>query len=167
MRKIVAIGLASLISSPALAGLNVRFVEGAPKDRFTISPSSGCDLGPMTLTIDLAPSPYGLIFDTTSRGAGVDVFQPLEITHGRNRLTALPTVKDGDNVIKLDIAGLPNQEKISFTIDVDDTAKNREITVSDAEIRGAQVTALYAGSTSEAVFGDNATASIGLSGCTS
>jgi hypothetical protein len=167
MRMIAICGMALALSSPALADLDVRFDEGAPKDRFTISAAGGCDLGPMTVTINLQPSPFGLIFDTTSSGAGVQVFQPFEITDGREHLTAIPSVKDGDNSIQLTVNSLGKSQKISFTIDVDDTVQNREITVSDAEITGAKVVALRDGQRSEAVFGPNAMASVKMNACVS
>ncbi|GAA0777912.1 aggregation factor core [Roseibium denhamense] len=168
MRMIATLGIALTVSVPALADLSVRFDEGAPKDRFTISASGGCDIsGPMTVTIDLKPSPYGLIFDTTSSGAGVQVFQPFEITDGRGNLSALPEVKDGDNRIDLDVKGLRTFEKISFTIDVDDTVQNREITVSNGEITGAKVVALRDGMRSEAAFGPDAVATLKMTDCVS
>ncbi|MEO1720574.1 MAG: aggregation factor core, partial [Pseudomonadota bacterium] len=78
---IAAIGLC-LLTSPARATLEVRFLEGAPKDRFTLTNGSNCPLRAADVTIDLSGSPFGLIFDTTGTGAGVQVFQPLELTDG-------------------------------------------------------------------------------------
>ncbi|MEM1288683.1 MAG: aggregation factor core [Pseudomonadota bacterium] len=127
------------LGSPAVAGLEVKFVDSAPKDRFTLTNFGTCELLSAAVTIDLSGSPYGLIFDVTSAGAGVQVFQPFELTSGAEYLESQPVVRDGDNQVTLDLAGLPAGETVSFTIDVDDTANSREITVSGEEIVGASV----------------------------
>lgn len=82
------------LTSPALADVQVRFDEGAPKDRFTVTNIGGCALGPTAVTIDLEGSPYGLIFDVTDRGAGVEVFQPFEVSTGDKILKTRPQVRD-------------------------------------------------------------------------
>lgn len=165
MKHLSALIVALAISTPALADLQVRFDEGAPKDRFTISNLGDCDVGATVVSIDLSGSPYGLIFDTTGSGAGVQVFQPFELTAGKDKLASIPEVKDGQNEITLDLLGLKPQETVSFTIDVDDTVNNREITVADAEIVGASVVAKNDQGTTEASFQQDATATLQWLGC--
>lgn len=154
-------------ASPSFADLQVRFDEGAPKDRFTISNLDGCSLGATAITIDLRGSLYGLIFDVTGRGAGVEVFQPFELSQGGEYLKAYPEVLDGDNQLTLNLNGLSAGASLSFTIDVDDTANNREITVSGAEIMGAGVVVRTQVSSSTASFNEDAMATVVMSSCTS
>ncbi|MEM7462009.1 MAG: aggregation factor core [Pseudomonadota bacterium] len=125
--------------APANADLVVRFDEGAPKDRFTFLNNGECTLEDAVIRLDLSTSTAGLIFDTTDQGAGVEVFQPLQLVSGKNSLKNIPTVKDGDQSVHLEIDELTQGQSIAFTIDVDDTAGGREITVSDSEISGAVV----------------------------
>lgn len=126
-------------ATPASADLSVAFVEGAPKDRFRIVNTGACAVGPGSLQIDLGDAVGGLIFDVTGNGAGVEVFQPFEVSSGGAALTALPRVVDGDQRIDLALAVLPAGAELSFTIDVDDTAGTRAITVSGSEMAGAVV----------------------------
>ncbi len=125
--------------TPAQADLTVSFDEGAPKDRFTFLNTGNCTLKDAVIRLDLSTSKAGLIFDTTDQGAGVEVFQPLQLVSGAESLKSTPTVKDGDQSVRLEIAELAQDQSIAFTIDVDDTAGGREITVSDSEISGAVV----------------------------
>ena len=98
--------LLTALTTPALAaGLTVRFIEGAPTDRFEIINATGCETGALELRIDLTGSAGGLIFDTTATGAGVSVFQPFRVAEGPLAL-ASGTVKDGDRVLVLSLAGL-------------------------------------------------------------
>ena len=171
MEIVMKIGALSAVffcwASPSLADLQVRFDEGAPKDRFTITNTDGCSLGSAAITIDLRGSPFGLIFDVTDRGAGVEVFQPFELSQGGEYLNAYPEVLDGDNQITLDLNGLAAGASISFTIDVDDTVNNREITVSGTEILGAGVVVQTQVGSSTASFNENAIAIVVMSSCTS
>ena len=165
MKHISALILFFAVSTPALADLQVQFDEGAPKDRFTISNLGDCEMGATLVSIDLSGSPYGLIFDTTGSGAGVQVFQPFELTAGKDKLASIPVVKDGQNKITLDLLGLKPREVVSFTIDVDDTVNNREITVADAEIAGATIAAKNARGTVKASFQKDAKATLRSVGC--
>jgi len=141
------------ISSPALADLQVQFIEGAPKDRFIITNTGDCVLGAGQFEIDFANSNAGLIFDVTGSGAGVEVFQPFEVTAGAMHLTTQPSISDGDQRAILDMSGLGINETIAFTIDVDDTSGAREITVAGDEITGTTVS-LYTGGTTYSVVMD-------------
>ena len=138
---IYALGvIASLgVASAAQANLQVQFIEGAPKDKFVLTNVGQCALPAGRLEIGFEDSQAGLIFDVTNAGAGVEVFQPFEITAGAQNLAGLPIVADGDQRVALDILGLERNETVAFTIDVDDTSGTREITVADSEARGTNV----------------------------
>lgn len=158
---------ALLLSPMAFADVRVTFLEGAPKDRFTFANISGCDLTDGELFLDLSTSPAGLVFDTSSEGAGVDVFQPLEITEGGQYLRSVPQVSDGDSQIILNFASFPKDTQISFTIDVDDTIGQREITVNGAEIVGAGFTLKTTHGENSAQFNQNAVAETKAVSCRS
>jgi len=134
--------VASLLVAPNLANaeLFVRFVESAPKDRFSIENRSDCAIEAQTLVLDLGQSAAGLIFDTEATGAGVEVFQPLDLVAGEEFLAVAPGVADGDNRVELSVASLPVSGEIRFTIDVDDTlaaSSLGQIRVAGSEIEGA------------------------------
>ncbi len=147
------------------ANLDVRFVEGAPKDRFVFENNGSCEISDAVLELDLSGSAAGLIFDVTGQGAGVEVFQPLEITQGRTALTEVPDVRDGDTGLRFDLQGFAPGDVIAFTIDVDDTMAGREITVSTAEIMGARVVLSGSDARATADFGPDARASLRIGGC--
>ncbi|MFK7835107.1 MAG: aggregation factor core [Sulfitobacter sp.] len=156
-----------LCTSAAQADLTVRFDEGAPKDRFTLTNTGDCAVPAARVTLDLGTAPAGLIFDVTGTGAGVEVFQPFELVAGAENLNVLPTVLDGDTAIELDLRGLGQGQSVAFTIDVDDTGGGREITVSGSEIAGATVRAAMGTKTEEASFTERAQAVIPVASCTS
>lgn len=162
---IAASSITLFATTVAVADLAVRFDEGAPKDRFTFANTGSCALENAVMTLDLSGSKSGLIFDVTNSGAGVEVFQPLEITDGGSALKSTPKVKDGDNRIAFNIKQLAAGEKISFTIDVDDTMGGREITVSGSEIAGAKVIYAHGGLNASATFGSNARTTLPLKAC--
>ena len=137
-----ALTLGAIFAPPALADLSVRFDEGAPKDRFSVTNTSGCALPATRITIDIGTAPAGLVFDVTGSGAGVSVYQPFELIAGAEALVEAPTVLDGDTALQLNLLGLNAGETVAFTIDVDDTAKSgRQTVVSGSEIAGATVLA--------------------------
>ncbi|MGH1440111.1 MAG: hypothetical protein ACRBBR_08390 [Cellvibrionaceae bacterium] len=127
----------------AHANIEVRFVEGAPKDEFLIQNTGQCSIKQFTLDIDLSSSEGNLIFDTTNAGQGVEVFQPFEATSGQFELISQTNgneVKDGDNTLSLKVPEIKPQQVISFTIDVDDKLENSQlgqIQVTGSEIKGA------------------------------
>lgn len=151
------------------ANMAVDFREGAPKDRFTITNTGECELNDFELTIDLSDTDGMLIFDTTGNGAGVEVFQPFEVSKGAITLISSDTVKDGDTALSLAIQSLSAGESISFTIDVDDTLSDSElgnIRVSDSEIKGGAVRVqLAAGASASAIFDGNSRAEIASLNC--
>ncbi|NIA68648.1 aggregation factor core [Pelagibius litoralis] len=129
-------------ASAAPAQVLVTFQESAPKDRFEIRNTGGCALGAMKLTLDLAESLGGLIFDTSARGPGVEVYQPFELVEGATRVPDIPAVRDGGRSIELAMSGLAPREVVAFTIDVDDTLTSNPLgqtRVAGSEIMGAAV----------------------------
>ena len=168
--KLHALTLALLVATPATANIEAIFSEGAPKDRFTFTNTGGCALGPTTLTLNLADTPAGLIFDTSPGGAGVEVFQPYEIVQGGELVTTAPTVTDGATQITLDLTGLGAGQSVAFTIDVDDTLAQSslgQIRVSDSEIAGASVVFSQKDGSHQGVFDTTSRAVISLAGCLS
>ena len=157
--------LAVFAALPAAADLNVRFLEGAPKDRFVIENAGNCALQDVKLEIDLGASAAGLILDTTSTGAGVEVYQPLELVSGQTALADLPRVQDGDSRIALNVRSLGADASIEFTIDVDDTKGTKPTMIADGEIAGAQVRLSGMGDTIEATFDSRGVATLALSAC--
>jgi hypothetical protein len=155
--------LALVFATPAVADVEVRFEESAPKDRFTITNTGNCALPLTSLIIDLTGSQAGLIFDVTGSGAGVSVFQRFELVSGAEYVAAVPRVKDGDQILSLQLKGLKSGQRVAFTIDVDDTAGASETRVSGSEIQGATVRVGRASGT----FGKDNVARVKLPACTS
>lgn len=144
MRSAFTIGFLALIS-PAVASagaatcgvdLQVRFIEGAPVDRFVISNGSDQAYPLSEVAFDLSASAGRLIFDTQNGGAGVEVFQPFQSS------IADINVRDGATGLRIPMDGLAAGAEVSFTIDVDDQLTASElgqIRVSGSEMSGAQV----------------------------
>lgn len=156
------------LSHPAMADLRVQFVESAPKDRFVFENKSTCTLSSLRIQIDLASSAGKLIFDTTSQGAGVEVYQPFEVRTGKIVLNN--PVRDGDNQLQIQIARLASGEQASFTIDVDDTLTRSvlgNIRVAGSEIEYGTVN-LYAGTPKpvSAQFSEAGIATLAVAECT-
>lgn len=149
------------IATPALsADLVVNFRDGAPKDRFTLTYDGSCASEATQVDIDLGTAPAGLIFDVTGAGAGVEVFQPLEWVVGSARTSA---VTDGDTVVSLELDPLAPGETLAFTVDIDDTTSDRQITVNGSEMVGATLRA----DGKDALFDATGTARIPLAPCVS
>ncbi len=147
------------------AGVQIRFIEGAPKDRFVLTNVGTCEVEASTLKIDLSQSTGRLIFDVAENGAGVEVYQPLEFVEGVDALRQLPLVVDGQNTIELEITSLAIGDKLAFTIDVDDTIGQREITVTGSEIEGATVSFADADETNTATFTSEALVNVTTKDC--
>lgn len=153
------------------ADVEVKFVESAPKDRFVIKNTGECNLQELILKIDLSQSAGRLIFDTTDTGAGVEVFQPFEVSKGNIELISSKAVKDGDTGLTVRIESLPPGKSASFTIDVDDSLPSSElgrIRVTGSEISNGAVNI----STPEeqfatAVFGNDSKATVQVPPCSS
>lgn len=159
--------LCAASATTAQADIVVRFADGAPKDRFTIINTAACATGPLAVTLDLIGSPAGLIFDVTGDGAGVEVFQPFELTAGADMVDGVGEVADGDQILTLLMSQMEAGAEVSFTIDVDDTAGTREITVTGSEIAGALAMVTTDTVLSDAVFDGSGQAQIPLASCTS
>ena len=163
--SILAATFVLLAASSLQAGVQIRFIEGAPKDRFVLTNVGTCQVEASNVKIDLSQSAGRLIFDVTEKGAGVEVFQPLEFVEGVDALRQLPSVVDGQNTIELEIASLAAGDTLAFTIDVDDTIGQREITVTGSEIEGATVSYSDADETSTATFSSDALVHVTTKDC--
>ncbi|WP_425082500.1 aggregation factor core [Ruegeria arenilitoris] len=163
--RIIAVCLVLFAATSLQAGVQIRFIEGAPKDRFVLTNVGTCVVEASTLKIDLSQSAGRLIFDVTENGAGVEVFQPLEIVEGVDALRQLPLAVDGQNTIELEIATLAVGDNLAFTIDVDDTIGQREITVTGSEIEGATVSYADAVETKTATFSSDAVVNVATKDC--
>lgn len=164
MRYIFAFAAATLAASPVFADINVRFVESAPKDRFVLV-NGGCPLSQVEVEIDLTGSRGSLIFDVTADGAGVEVFQPVEVQRGSVAMT--PAV-DGDQRLTFQINGFDAGAEVVISADLDDVLVDGalgQIRVADQELSGATVRMTIDGQVTSAVF-DTATVAIPHS-CTS
>ena len=152
---------------PVAADVRVDFIEGAPKDRFVITNIGECAVNEALITIDMANSAGRNVFDVTGKGAGVEVFQPLDIVSGGDVLTTIPAVQDGDTAITLSVRTLITTGEVAFTIDVDDTGGGREITVSGAEMAGAVARVATGDVASTGVFDAGAGAIVQMPDCAS
>ncbi|APX13428.1 hypothetical protein [Tateyamaria omphalii] len=159
MRPIL-VALAVLAPSFALADLTVSFRDGAPKDRFTLSYDGACALDRLDVQIDLGAAPAGLIFDTTSAGAGVQVFQPLEWVSGT---ASTSDVTDGDTLLSVSLDDVTPGASWAFTVDIDDTTSTRQITVDGSEMAGAMLRA----DGQSAAFDASGVATVRLANCLS
>ena len=107
----------------------------------------------------------GLIFDITDGGPGVEAFQPFQIASGRDLLSETPKVRDGDKSITLQLDKFGQGQLVAFTIDVDDTGGNREITVSNGEIRGTTETVATSTATFSGSFDGSSKTIVSIPGC--
>ncbi len=164
-KSILAVPLLLFTATSLQADFQIRFIEGAPKDRFILTNFGTCEVEASTLKIDLSKSAGRLIFDVTDKGAGVEVFQPLEFVEGADALRQIPAVVDGQDTIELEIASLAAGDTLAFTIDVDDTIGQREITVTGSEIEGATVSYTVAEETSTATFSSDALVNVTIRDC--
>ncbi len=148
MKKYVFVSavVATLSLQSVYADIVVNFVESAPKDRFVITNNGNCEYSLLTMEIDLRNSAGRLIFDTTAAGAGVEVFQPFEVSQGQVRLLFADQVTDGDQMLSVEIKALLPNTSASFTIDLDDTLTESElgnIRISASEIMDGKVNVSY------------------------
>lgn len=147
-------------AAPSSTSLSVSFLESAPKDSFTITNTGSCAANDLVVHIDLAASKGRLIFDPTASGAGVDVFQPLEVAAGQRHVASISPIQDGSQEVALKINAFGPGDKVIFTVDVDDTLKRSQLgqtRVANSEIENAKVRAdLGNGAKIEASFGADA-----------
>jgi len=134
--RYATLALCLFASTANAQDLVVQFTDGAPKDSITLQ-NQGCSLSNAMVVLNLDGSQGGLVFDTTPGGAGVEVFQPVEITSG---YAALSPVSDGDKRLQIFVQSLTKGETLGLTADLDDTAGGAgEITVNGSEMHGASV----------------------------
>jgi hypothetical protein len=76
-------------------------------------------------------------------------------------------VLDGDQVVSLNLNHLKKGQIFAFTIDVDDTAGSREITVSGSELSGAVVIMETSNGAYSATFDEYSRAFIKFEDCAS
>ena len=148
------------VAEPAeVATIEVRFIESAPKDKFLFSNTGSCELAEAIATIDLTNTAGKLIFDTMGEGAGVEVFQPFEISEGEIELISSDRVIDGDTGLTVRISSFSPGVQVGFTIDVDDTLTDSDlgmIRVTDSEMSGGEVLLEANGQSAvSAAFGEN------------
>lgn len=158
--KPVIIALA-LCPTIVAADINLRFQEGAPKDRFVIE-NNLCSLSDVTLTIDLSTAPAGLIFDVTEQGAGVEVYQPVELEQG---FAVLTEVTDGSQKLQLSLDEFRFGDELTISADLDDTLPNSslgQIRVADSEIAGVTVSIETSGGFGSALI--DASSKVALNG---
>ena len=151
----------SLLATPAFADVTLKFVEGAPKDRFIVT-NSGCPLNDATLLIDLSTSPAGLIFDVTAQGAGVEVFQPVELVAGN---ATLSQIADGDQQLFIALGDVATDAEYIITADLDDLQTDGalgQIRVAGSEIAGTSISLSTTSGEITATFTDQATALISV-----
>ena len=166
LMSVAAVTLAAPMAhaTTGVTTISVVFLESAPKDSFTITNTGACKAANFSLRIDLARSKGRLIFDPTGKGAGVEVFQPLEITAGEAHLASISKVRDGSSDVALELRSFAPGAKIAFTVDVDDTLPRSELgqtRVADSEISGAEIQGKARdGFELNSSFGDNATAQL-------
>ena len=160
MRPALLLAFAAFTPSLAMADLTVTFRDGAPKDRFTLTYEGTCALDRLDVQIDLGTAPAGLIFDTTSAGAGVEVYQPLEWVAGTANTS---DVSDGDTLLSIALDDVTPGANWAFTVDIDDTTSTRQITVDGSEMAGATLRA----DGQVAAFDGAGTATVPLRNCLS
>lgn len=168
-----------LNASPALAatdscnlGVEVTFREGAPVDKFTVeNKSSAWQVSNME--IDLKSSKGRLIFDTTSGGKGVEVFQPYKSVSGSAKVTKASFVADGADSISIAFEKFSKGQAFTFSIDVDDqlTASDLgQIRVTGGEMENAKANFILKNSDgktikAQASFGKNNKAILKMPNC--
>ena len=141
----------SWVGVPARAGtagceplLVVRFVEGAPRDRFELEAGAALEGTVATVEIGLDGAAGGLVFDTEPGGGGVEVFQPFRVEDASAGVSLAPDGFEGDGarVLALALEGFGPGASATFSIDIDDdlvdSVRGRTQVVG-AEIAGATV----------------------------
>lgn len=157
--------IACLTASQSHADIQLEFFEGAPKDTFVLTNEGSCLINNALVKIDLSGAKAGLIFDVTAKGSGVEVFQPFKITSGSELFSTLPAISDGDQSISLDLKSFGPDETVTFTIDVDDTGGEREITVSESEFEGVSVSAIINDELFSTTLQDGSEVRLSMAGC--
>lgn len=152
-----------------------RFIESAPRDRFSIQNTSAEGWLIHRIQLDLDDTEGKLIFDVTAEGAGVEVFQPFrDEAEGKANLLNAPRILDGDTKIDLNFENFTSGQQYQFSIDVDDQLAQSQlgqIRVSGSEMMGATMILDIsgpdgAGHTVSGVFDNSNRATLLASTCT-
>jgi len=91
----------------------------------------------------------------TGAGAGVEVFQPLDVVDQNPLVLAISEISDGDQTLDIGLDEMTPGAKIRVTFDMDDTLTNSslgQIRVSRSEIEGASAMTNLAIDTPSAQF---------------
>ena len=142
--------LLSSLGTVVAADITIRFQDSAPKDLFTMR--TNCPVADMQIVIDLTQSAGSLIFDVTADGAGVAVFQPVEVQAGAAQTQ---TVVDGDQKLSLFVDALTAGAEIVISADLDDVLPQSQLgqtRVTGSELDGTSVTIDFAGMRESATF---------------
>ena len=153
--------LFAVLATPTFADVSLTFIESAPKDRFVVT-NAGCPLVDATLIIDLATAPAGVIFDVTAQGAGVEVFQPVELVAGT---ATLSSITDGDQRLTISLGTMETDAEVIISADLDDLQANGalgQIRVAGSEIAGTSAILSTATGTYTATFTDQAVVRVGV-----
>ena len=124
------------------ATLSARFIESAPRDRFTFVNTSKPGWSINHISIELAESQGNLVFDTESGGLGVEVYQPYKLEDSSAGVANVLLPDDGEQTIEITFAQFPAGANYTFSIDVDDQLTRSalgNIRVTGGEMKGAQV----------------------------
>jgi len=155
----LALAIVLFATNASAQEITVQFFDGAPKDSITVT-NSACLISNAPLVLDLTGSNGGLIFDVTNAGAGVAVYQPVEVTSG---FATLSPVHDGNKQLHIVLDLLPTGEPLSLTADLDDTLiESGQTRVSGSEMAGASVSLTIANRILTGLFNENGTARIAI-----
>ena len=125
-------------------GLQVRFTESAPVDRFEIIAKGAEPWQIKSLTFDLSKAVGNIIFDPTPSGAGVEAFAPFRETSNSAEVAEQPALADGDQVLTLTFDDFAPGQRYAFTVDIDDqldSSDRGQIQVTGSELAEASISA--------------------------
>lgn len=129
-----------LLAGPALAqDVDVRFQDGNPYDRFIVF-NRGCPLTDFVILLDFTSSAGGVLIDTVSGGPGARDPMAVQLIEGD---ASLDPVRDGDQMLRLRVASLPNLAALVVTMDVDDSiglVEEDRVFADGADVAGTTVT---------------------------
>jgi hypothetical protein len=120
--------------------IEVRFIDAADGDVFTVRNVSEQPWSLVSLVIRLAGSRGRLVFDTAGGGPGYSMHQPFAAVNGEVGLLDAPDVGDGADEVTLRFSRFTPGRDFLFVIDVDDRLEFSDFgraVVSGAEIEGA------------------------------
>jgi len=102
----------------ASAEIMISFEESAPKDRFSVSNWSSCEITAGSITFDRSSATSELLFDTEPSGPGENVAQPFEIELTKKvSATSIP-VPDGASSAEIRFSDFSPGGEIVVTVDI-------------------------------------------------